>query len=63
MIRLYAGGGRGAAGILPAMNHWAFVLAAYVLAFGVLAAYWWRVESGIRALERRVEPGPPEARR
>lgn len=39
-------------GILRAMGHWGFVLAAYSLVFGVLLAYWWRVESGIRALER-----------
>jgi HAMP domain-containing protein len=37
------------------MGHWTFVLAAYVLVFGVLLAYWWRVESGIRALERGAE--------
>ena len=55
MLRLYAGRARRAAGILPAMNHWTFVLAAYALVFGVLAAYWWRVESGIRALERGAE--------
>jgi hypothetical protein len=36
------------------MGHWAFVLAAYVLVFGVLLAYWWRVESGIRTLEREA---------
>jgi hypothetical protein len=45
------------------MNHWTFVLAAYVLVFGILAAYWWRVESGIRALERGVEPRPAGERR
>jgi len=34
------------------MGHWGFVLAAYALVFGVLLAYWWRVESAIRRLER-----------
>jgi hypothetical protein len=37
------------------MNHWPFVAGAYVLVFGVLLAYWWRVERGIRALTRRAE--------
>ena len=55
MLRLYAGRAWRAAGILPAMNHWTFVLAAYALVFGVLAAYWWHVESGIRALQRGAE--------
>jgi hypothetical protein len=35
------------------MQHSPFVLAAYGLVFGVLLAYWWRVEGGIRKLERR----------
>ena len=30
-------------------------LAAYGLVFGVLLAYWWRVERGIRALERATD--------
>ena len=37
------------------MGHWTFVLAAYVLVFGVLLAYWGRVESGIRMLEREAD--------
>jgi HAMP domain-containing protein len=37
------------------MQHWPFVLAAYGLVFGVLLAYWWRVERGIGELERRVD--------
>jgi len=40
------------------MRHWPFVLAAYVLVFGVLLAYWWRVERGIRAFERGAEHRP-----
>jgi hypothetical protein len=44
------------------MGHWSFVLAAYALVFGVLLAYWWRVESGIRALERRGDTRPDGAR-
>ena len=36
MLRLYAGRARRAAGILPAMNHWTFVLAAYALVFGLV---------------------------
>jgi hypothetical protein len=34
------------------MSHWPFVVAAYALVFGVLLTYWWRVEHGIRMLER-----------
>jgi hypothetical protein len=34
------------------MQHWPFVAAAYGLVFGVLLAYWWRVERGIREVER-----------
>ncbi|HEY7138463.1 MAG TPA: hypothetical protein VIE44_00010 [Methylomirabilota bacterium] len=45
------------------MGHWSFVLAAYVLVFGVLLAYWWRVESGIRTLERDAEGRPSGGRR
>jgi hypothetical protein len=37
------------------MQHWPFVLAAYGLVFGVLLAYWWRVERGIRELERGID--------
>ena len=37
------------------MQHWPFVLAAYALVFGVLLAYWWRVECGIRELERGTD--------
>jgi hypothetical protein len=44
------------------MSHWPFVASAYVLVFGVLLVYWWRVERGIRALtrpaERRSDGGP-----
>ena len=40
------------------MGHWTFVLAAYVLVFGVLLVYWWRVESGIRMLEHGAENHP-----
>jgi hypothetical protein len=54
--RLYAGRRRGAAGILAAMDHWTFVLAAYALVFGVLLIYWRRVESGIRTLEAAAHP-------
>jgi hypothetical protein len=39
------------------MGHAAFVLAAYALVFGVLLAYWQRVERGIRALEREAGGG------
>jgi hypothetical protein len=38
------------------MKHWPFVAGAYVLVFGVLLAYWWRVEHGIRALACRAQP-------
>jgi HAMP domain-containing protein len=38
--------------MLGPASHWPFVLAAYGLVFGVLLAYWRRVERGIRALER-----------
>jgi hypothetical protein len=38
------------------MGHWSFVLAAYLLVFGVLLAYWQRVERGIRAVEREPDP-------
>ncbi len=44
------------------MSHWTFVLGAYVLVFGVLFAYWWRVERGIRMLEREAEDRPARAR-
>jgi hypothetical protein len=44
------------------MSHWTFVLGAYVLVFGVLVTYWWRVESGIRLLERETESQPPGGR-
>ena len=44
------------------MTHWTFVLGAYVLVFGVLATYWWRVESGIRMLEREMESRPAGGR-
>ena len=44
------------------MGHWTFVLAAYVLVFGVLFTYWWRVESGIRMLERGAENHRAERR-
>jgi hypothetical protein len=37
------------------MGHWTFVLGAYLLVFGVLVTYWWRVESGIRMLEREAD--------
>lgn len=40
------------------MSYWPFVLGAYVLVFGVLLAYWWRVERGIRAIEREAEDRP-----
>jgi len=40
------------------MNHGTFVLAAYVLVFGVLLVYWRRVERGIKALES-VASEPP----
>jgi hypothetical protein len=40
------------------MSHWLFLLGAYVLVFGVLLAYWWRVERGIRALERGMGHRP-----
>lgn len=33
------------------MNHWSFVLAAYLLAAAILVGYWWRVERRIRAIE------------
>jgi hypothetical protein len=36
------------------MSHWPFVAGAYVLVFGVLLVYWWRVELGIRGLTRRA---------
>jgi hypothetical protein len=38
------------------MSHWPFVAGAYVLVFGVLLGYWWRVERGIRALTRPADP-------
>jgi hypothetical protein len=44
------------------MQHWPFVLAAYALVFGVLLAYWWRVERGIAEVERAID-GAPEGRR
>jgi hypothetical protein len=44
------------------MGHWAFVLAAYALVFGVLLAYWCRVESAIRTVERGGENPPPGRR-
>jgi len=44
------------------MGHWRFVLGAYVLVFGVLVTYWWRVESGIRILERAAESHPAGGR-
>lgn len=63
MIELYADGRSEGAGILPAMGHGTFVLGAYVLVFGVLVTYWWRVESGIRTLareaQRRLAERPP----
>ena len=62
MRRLYAGRRCEGAGILPSMGHWTFVLGAYVLVFGVLVTYWWRVESGIRALEREAESRPAGGR-
>jgi hypothetical protein len=41
------------------MNHWGFVLAAYAVAAAILLGYWWRVERGIRGLERRTgDPRP-----
>ena len=40
------------------MSHWPFVLAAYGLVFGVLLTYWWRVERGIRELERGMGERP-----
>ena len=55
MSRLYAGRLYEGAGILPSMGHWTFVLGAYLLVFGVLVTYWWRVESGIRMLEREAD--------
>ena len=51
-----------AARILRSMSHWSFVLGAYALVFGTLFAYWWRVERGIRTLERRAEDPPARAR-
>jgi hypothetical protein len=63
MVELYAGGRSEGAGILPAMGHGTFVLGAYVLVFGVLVTYWWRVESGIRTLEREGQTRPAEGRR
>jgi hypothetical protein len=44
------------------MGHWTFVLGAYVLVFGVLVTYWWRVESGIRVLEREAASHPAGGR-
>jgi hypothetical protein len=44
------------------MGNWPFVLAAYTLVFGVLVAYWWRVECRIRVLERVVKSRPPGPR-
>lgn len=45
------------------MSHWPFVAGAYALVFGVLLAYWWRVERGIHAATRhggsRSTGGPP----
>jgi len=38
------------------------VLGAYVLVFGVLVTYWWRVESGIRMLEREAKSRPAGGR-
>ena len=40
------------------MDHWSFVVAAYVLVFGVLLAYWRRVERGIRD-HLRSQAGTP----
>ena len=45
------------------MDRWTFVLAAYVLVFGVLLVYWWRVESGIRTLEVLAASLPASERR
>jgi hypothetical protein len=45
------------------MGHWGFVFAAYTLVFSVLLAYWWRVESAIRTLERGRESHPAGVRR
>jgi hypothetical protein len=43
------------------MGPWGFVLLAYALVVTVLLAYWYRVERGIRALERGTDasPAPP----
>jgi len=40
------------------MGHWTYVLAAYALVFGVLFAYWQRVERGIRTIEQQPERYP-----
>jgi hypothetical protein len=41
------------------MSHWTFVPGAYVLVFGVLATYWWRVNQD-PMLEREMKAGPRE---
>jgi hypothetical protein len=38
------------------VSHWPFVAGAYVLVYGVLLIYWWRVERGVRALAGPAEP-------
>ena len=55
MFSIVRGPALGGRGYTTLVGHWTFVLGAYVLVFGVLLAYWWRVESGIRALEREPE--------
>jgi HAMP domain-containing protein len=44
------------------VSHWTFVLAAYVLVFGVLLVYWRHVERGIKALEQAAVPSAGERR-
>jgi HAMP domain-containing protein len=57
MVRLYAGLAETGRRYTTGVRHWLFVAAAYALVLGVLLAYWWGVERGIRTMERTTGTG------